>query len=77
MCTDAPESAANSRSSGFFKEDAGMTHFGRRVQRSLIWVFELKDIFRQVPCFLRAHLSWCKVSSFVLSSNFGARELRS
>ena len=46
--------------------------FGRRVNRSLIWVFELRDIFRQVLCFLRAHLSWCKVSSCVLSSNFGS-----
>ena len=77
-CIDAPESTANSRSSGFFQR--GCRHypcFGRRVKRGLIWVFELKDIFRQAPRFLRAHPSWCKVSSCGLSSNFGAHGLRS
>ena len=49
MCTDAPESTTNSRSSGFFEE--GCPCFGRKVERGLVLVFELIDTFCQVPCF--------------------------
>ena len=67
---DAPESTTNFRFSGFFEEGACRHYpcFGRRVERSLVLVSEIVDIFPKSQASLRAHLSCCKVSSCVPSS---------
>ena len=51
MCIDAPESTTNSHSSNCYEEGAGKTHASVRVERSIVLLLRLKDIFRQVPCF--------------------------
>ena len=79
MCMDAPESTTNSRSSGLFFRRRCQHYpcFGRRVERCFVLVLELVDFFAKSHASPGAHLSCCKVSSCVLSSNFGAHGLRS
>ena len=62
MCIDAPESTTNSRTPGLLEVGASIT---------------LASIFSKSHASLRALLSWCKVSSCDLASNFGAQGLRS
>ena len=59
MCIDAPESTTNSRSSKGFETGAGVASVALSVFLSLLTFHAA----------LRAHLSWCKVSSCDLSSN--------
>ena len=57
MCTDAPESSTNSRSSGLF-EVIRCRHylcFTRNFERSFVRILELVNVFRQIPrCFAGA-----------------------
>ena len=56
ICIDALESTVDFRFSGFFEEDASITHASVREQNvALSLIFELADIFRQVPRFYAAH----------------------
>ena len=84
MCIDAPEWTTNSRSSGVFEVYDGAIIISlfsltpiEEIKRSFVRIFELVNIFAKSPATLRAHLSWCKVSSCDLSPNFGAKGLRS
>ena len=66
MCIDAPESTANSRSSGLFEVGAGidLASFNRSLQRRFVRILELFFFFfAKFHATLRAHLSWWKVSS--------------
>ena len=77
-CTDAPESTTNYLSSSFFADGASddQTSEGDwNVALSL--VLSLWTLFANAHASLRAHLSCCKVSSCVLSSNLAAQRLRS
>ena len=52
MCTDAPESTSNARSSGFFGRGCGHYRgFAKRIERIFSSFFEPIDTFLQVPCF--------------------------
>ena len=80
MCVDAPESTTNSRSSGDFEAYDGAIIISlfsvsiRRMKRSFVRILELV-FFEKSHAALRAHLSWCKVSSCDLFPNFGAQGL--
>ena len=73
---DAPEPTTNSRSSVFSKRCWHYACFVWRVERRLILVFELIDIFTNSRASLLGHLSCCKVSSCSFF-HFGAQGLRS
>ena len=67
MCADALESTTNSRSSGLLEVGSGITLASTEEQRSFVHILELVNIFATSHATLRAHLSWCKVSSCDLS----------
>ena len=78
ICIDAPESTTNSRSSGDFEVCAGVALAARGEKNVALSVFlSLWTVFAKYYATLRTHLSWCKVSSCVLSSNLEAHGLRS
>ena len=67
----------NSRSSGLFEVGAGITLSSIGVSNVALSAFlSLKIFFAKSHATLRAHLSWCKVSSCDLSLNFGVQGLR-
>ena len=51
--------------------------FNRNTKRSFVRILELVNVFAKSHAALRAHLSWCKVSSCDLSPNLHAQGLRS
>ena len=77
MFIEAPESTTNSRSSGDFWNMRRCSKFSRRVKRSFVRKLELVIFSPNATLTPQAHLSWCKVSSFVLFSNQSAQGLHS
>ena len=79
MCIDAPESTKKSHSSAVFKVGAGiaLASIGKYSVALPVFFWAYKHFFAKYHAALRAHLSWCQVSSCVLSSNLGAQGLRS
>ena len=75
LCIDAPESTMNSRYSG--RKCRHCLCFNKSFESSFARILELVNIFAKSHAALRAHPSWCKVSSCYLSSHFGAQGLRS
>ena len=78
MCIDAPESTANSLSSGFVEDGAGddQTSEGE-LDVALSFSLSLWILLAISLATLRARCSCFKVSSSDLSSNYGAWGLRS
>ena len=62
MCIDDDESTTNSRSSGLFEVPV-LPCFNRSTKRSFVRIHDIVNIFAKSHAALRAHLSWCKVSS--------------
>ena len=78
MCIGPPESTTNSRSSGLVEVGAAIALAQIGVQNvALPEYLSLHILFAKSHAALRAHLSWCKVSSCDLFPNFGAQGLRS
>ena len=65
MCTDGPESTANSRSSGLVEVGAGIPFFNGSIKRSFVRIVELANNFAKSHAALRAYRSWIKVSHVI------------
>ena len=68
MCIDVPVS------SGLFSKWVPASPL---IKLSFVRILELLNIFASSHASLRAHLSWCKVSSCDISLDLGAQLLRS
>ena len=78
MCIGPPESTTNLRSSGLVEVGAAIALAQIGVQNVALSEYSsLHILFAKSHAALRAHLSWCKVSSCDLFPNFGAQGLRS
>ena len=51
MCTDAPESTTNSRTSGFFEVGAGINLASMGVENLALPAFLSFKYFRQITCY--------------------------
>ena len=73
MCIDAPESTKNYLSSGFIADDAGR-HQTSAGEKKVAWSSSLsfRALLASLPASPRAHRSCLSVSSWDLSSKFGA-----
>ena len=61
----------------FSKWVVALLFFNRKIKRTFVRILEIVNVFAKSHATLRAHHSWCKVSSCDLCSNFRAQRLRS